>query len=64
MKSRRMHRKVHRKAHRKATRKASRKANRKMRGGNTPSETYRSPLFVNLTDRYGPDIMQGPALSQ
>lgn len=54
-------RKVGRKASRKMNRK-SRKASRKMRGGN--EQAYRSPLFVNMSDRYGADIGQGPALSQ
>lgn len=56
-----MNRKTSRKASRKMNRK-SRKASRKMRGG--MEQTYRSPLFVNLSDRYGADIGQGPALSQ
>ncbi len=59
--SRKMNRKTSRKASRKMNRKG-RKASRKMRGG--MEQTYRSPLFVNLSDRYGADIGQGPALSQ
>lgn len=60
MKSRRMNRRANLRMSRKTkTRKA-----RKMYGGNTPSETYRSPLFVNLTNKYGLDIMQGSALTR
>ena len=60
----RMNRKASRKMNRKVSRKSrkNRKASRKMRGGN--EQAYRSPLFVNLSDRYGADIGQGPALSQ
>jgi hypothetical protein len=61
MKSRRVNRRMTRRT---KTRKTHRKAGRKMRGGNTHTQTYSSPLFVNLTDKYGADIAQGPALSQ
>ncbi len=63
MKTRMNRRKANRKSSRKANRK-TRRSQRRMRGGNTNAQTYKSPFFVNMSDRYGADIMQGPALSQ
>lgn len=64
MKTRLNRRKSNRRSTRKTNRKTRRTNRRSMLGGNTNAQNYKSPFFVNMSDRYGTNIGEGPALSK